>query len=540
MNKIIRIEEITLLLNEDESILKTKIINLLWIKEFELLKYEIVKKAIDSRNKKNILFVYSLDIELKNNELFFENKNLKPKIKDNIKRHKIRLIEPFIYEIPTISKNPKNRPIIIWTWPSWLFAWLALALAWLKPIIIERWSQVEKRVSQVHKFFTTWILDTNSNVQFWEWWAWTFSDWKLYTLVNDKRSKFIFSEFVEAGAPKEILYNAKPHIWTDRLRGVVRNLRKKIISLGWEFYFDTLMTDIEVENWKIKAVFLINWEKLNTDDLILAIWHSARDTYEMLYKRWLEITQKPFAIWLRIEHKREMINKSQFWDACSHIKLPTASYKLVSHNENTRSVYSFCMCPGWHIVAASSEEWRLTVNWMSEYAQNSPNSNSALLVNVLPSDFGSDHPLAWIEFQRKWEQKAFESWWNNYFAPAQLVWDFLKKAPSTKLWNISSTYKPNIKLTSLDECLPDFVIDAIREAIPIFDKKISWFADPNALLVGIEARSSSVVRFARNEKCQSNISWIYPAGEWAWYAWWITSSAIDWLIVWETIINKYL
>lgn len=535
--KLIRIEEIIFTLNEDEAKLQEKILKILWIKKEELKSFEIVKKAFDSRKKPNILIVYSVNIDLWDNENFL----WKYKSKDNLKKHKIRLIEPFTYEIPKIENSKvKKRPIVIWTWPSWLFAWLYLALAWLKPIILERWSQVEKRVLDVHKFFTTWELDLNSNVQFWEWWAWTFSDWKLYTLVNDPRSKFIFGEFVKAWAPEEIIYSARPHIWTDRLRWVVRNIRKKIISLWWEIHFDTMVTDLEIENNKIKKVITNNWKIFETDDLIFWIWHSARETYEMMYERWFQITQKPFAIWVRIEHPRTFINKSQYWEACINPKLWTASYKLVSHHENNRSVYSFCMCPGWLVVNASSEAWKLCVNGMSEYAQNSINSNSALLVNVLPSDFWSENPLAWIEFQRHWEEKAFIAWWENFAAPAQLVWDFLKWVPSKELKSIDTTFKPKLKMTDLRECLPDFVVSALKEALPLLDNKIKWFANPDAILIWIEARTSAVLRFFRDENCESNIKWCYPTWEWAWYAGWITSSAIDWLVVAENVLKKYL
>lgn len=537
---LIRIEEITFKLDEDENQLENKIINILWISKKDLLSFEIVKKAIDSRNKTNILIVYSVNVDLWDNERFLAKKH-SPKILSNIKRHKIRLIEPFVYEINQIDKTKlKHRPIVVGTWPSGLFCALHLALAGMNPIVLERWSEVNKRVVDVYKFFTTRKLDLNSNVQFWEWWAGTFSDGKLYTLVNDPRSKFIFSEFVKAWAPEEIIYSARPHIGTDRLRWVVRNMRKKIISLWWEVRFDTQMTDLEIENWKIKAVITDSWEKIETDDMIFGIWHSARDTYEMLYNKWFDIKQKPYAIWVRIEHPREMINQSQFWEACHHIKLPTASYKLVSHHENTRSVYSFCMCPWWLVVNASSEQWMLTVNGMSLYVQDSINSNSALLVNVMPSDFWSDHPLAWVDFQRKLEKATYEAWWSNYNAPAQLVWDFLKNKPSTKLWSIKTTFQPELTMTSLDNCLPKFVTDALRDALPLLDKKIKWFANPDAILIWTESRTSAVLRFTRNENCESNIIWAYPTWEWAWYAWWITSSAIDWLIVAENVVKKYM
>lgn len=539
--KLLKIEEINFTLDEkeDESVLHEKTAKILWIKKEQILSLEKIKRALDSRNKNNILIVWSVLVDIWDNETFL-SKAHHPKLLQNIKRHKIRLQEPFIYDIKEVDLNKvKKRPIVIGSGPSGLFSALLLAKAWLNPIILERGSEVNKRVQDVYKFWTEWILDLNSNVQFWEWWAGTFSDGKLYTLVNDPRSKFIFSEFVNCGAPEEILYSARPHIGTDRLRWVVRNLRKKIISLWWDFFFDTMMTDIEIKDGKIEKVFTQNGKVFETDDLILGLWHSARETYEMLYNRWLTITQKPFAIWVRIEHPRELINASQFWESCQHIKLPTANYKLVAHNKETRSVYTFCMCPGWEVVNASSEEWRLCVNGMSHYAQKNINSNSALLVNVNTADFWSEHPLAWVEFQRYWEQKAFEAGWSDASAPAQLVWDFLAGRPSTNFWNVNTTYKPKLHFTSLETCLPDFVVEALRAALPEFEKKIHWFADPNAILIAIEARTSAVLRFFRDDAWESNIKWIYPTWEWAWFAGGITSSSIDWLIIWEKILEKY-
>lgn len=539
--KSIRIEEIKLKLNEEETLLKWKIIKILWIKNEDLIKFNIVKKAIDSRNSNDILFIYSLDINIKNQEKFFEKIEKLPNwIKANIKKHKVRLVENFIYEIQNVNKKPNNRPIIIWTWPAWIFAALVLSEAWLNPIVIERWKDVDNRIKDVDIFSSTWKLDLNSNIQFWEWWAWTFSDWKLYTLINDPRSKYVFEELIKAWAPEDIAYDAKPHVWTDKLRILVKEIRKKIISLWWEIRFSNTLTDIEVKNNELISI-TINWnEKLITDDLIVAIWHSARDTVKMLYEKWVEMVAKPFAVWVRIEHSAEMINRSQYWDSCVSPKLWTANYKLVNHSENNRTIYSFCMCPGWFVVPASSEENRLCINWMSEYAQDSWTSNSALLVPVTPEDFPSKHPLAWIDFQRELEEKAFIAWWSNYFAPAQLVWDFLAKRPSTKLWKLESTYKPWIKLTSLDDFLPDFITNALRESLPQLDRKIKWFASNDAILTAIEARSSAVVRFIRDPKTlESNIKHIYPSWEWAWYAWWITSSAIDWLKVAESIIEKY-
>lgn len=529
--RYLRLEEIKLSIKEDENNLEWKILKLLWIRKEDLKDLKIVKKSIDSRDKKDILFIYSVDLELKNTKIDLEK----------FKKHRARFIEEFNYLIKKCSKKPIHRPVIVWFWPAGIFAGLVLAQAWLKPIILERGKDVENRIADVDKFMSTWILDTNSNIQFWEWWAGTFSDWKLYTLINDPRSKYVFEEFIEAWAPSEIAYNAKPHVGTDKLRIMVKKMREKIITLGWEIRFESCMTDLEIIDSKIKSI-IINWtENLEVNDLIIALGHSARDTYEMIYSKWLEMTQKPFAMWVRIEHSADMINRSQFWESCVNPKLWTASYKLVNHSNDVRSIYSFCMCPGGHVVAASSENWRLCTNWMSEYAQDSGTSNSALLVSVTPEDFWSTHPLAWIEFQRKWEEKAFIAWGSNYNAPAQLVWDFLQNKSSTKLGKLESTYKPGIKLGKIDECLPDFITKALRVWIAELDKKIKWFASNDAILTAIEARSSAVVRIVRDkESLQSNIAWIYPSWEWAWYAWWITSRAIDWLVVAEKIIDKYL
>jgi uncharacterized protein len=534
MIRHIRLEEIRLDFTQDETLLKNKIKKILLLDDSKDFSYEIVKKSLDSRDKRNILFIYCVDVII---EEAYINLTTQSSIK-----HRARFFEPFRYDISRIATSKDiKRPVIIWSWPGWLFAWLALSKAWLRPIIIERWKDVDSRIKDVDDFIATRILDTESNIQFWEWWAWTFSDWKLYTLINDPRSKYVFDELIEAWAPKEIAYSAKAHVWTDILRVLIKNIRNKIISNWWEVIFQTKFTDFEALDWKLKSITLNDSQKFETDFLVLAIGHSARDTYEMLYEKWLLMKQKPFAIWLRIEHDAKMIDNSQFWEQnCGSPKLWTASYKLVSHSPEARSVYTFCMCPGWYVVSAASENNRLCINWMSEYRQDSWISNSALLVNVNTSDFPSTHPLAWIEFQRIWEEKAFNLWWWNYNAPAQLVWDFLAKKPSVSLWSINTTYKPWITLTSLDDCLPDFVSHAIRIALPEFNKKIKWFSTHDSILLWIEARSSSVLTIVRDKDTfQSNIQWIYPCWEWAWYAWWITSSAIDGLIIAERIISNY-
>ena len=531
MQTYLRLEEIKLTLSDDEKIISDKIQKILGLKKEDIINYNIVKKSIDSRDKGNILFIYSVDVDIKN-----KNINI---TKPNMFKHKAKWIEQFVYEIPVVPKDPnKKRPVIVGTGPAGLFAGLALAQAGLNPIIIERGKALEWRLVDVGKFIKGWALDSDSNIQFGEGWAGTFSDGKLYTMINDPRSQYVFEELVKAGAPEEILYTAKAHVGTDKLKLVVRNLRKKIISLGADIRFSTCMTDMIIENDVLKGIIVNENEIIETDTLILAIGHSARDTYEMIYAKWIKMVPKEFSMGVRIEHDANMINRSQFGDACVNPKLWTASYKLVTHGTDTRTVYSFCMCPGGHVVPASSEKGSLCVNGMSEYKHNSGISNSALMIPITPEDFGSDHPLAGIEFQRKWEQKAFVLGGSNYHAPAQLVGDFLVGVPSTKIGSIQTTYLPGIKMTSIEECLPDFITAALRRWIRDLDKKIKWFASHDAILIALEARSSAVVRITRDgETLQSNIVWVYPSGEGAGYAGGITSSAIDGLIVAEKIIE---
>ena len=534
MHTYLRLEEIKLELEDDEQLLPDKIQKILGVKKEDILEYIVVKKSIDSRDKGNILFIYSVDIDLKH-----KNINL---TKPGLLKHKAKWVEQFIYTISSVPQDAnRKRPVIVGTGPAGLFAWLVLAKAWLNPIIIERWKAVEGRLVDVGIFMKGGPLDVNSNIQFGEGGAWTFSDGKLYTMINDPRSKYVFEELVEAGAPEEILYTAKAHVGTDKLRHLVRNLRKKIISLGADIRFSTCMTDMIIENNTLKGIIVNGSETIETDTLILAVWHSARDTYEMIYNKWLHMVPKPFSMWVRIEHDAGMINRSQFWDACVSPKLGTASYKLVTHGTDTRTVYSFCMCPGGHVVAASSEDGRLCINGMSEYRQNSGISNSALMIPVTPEDFGSDHPLAGIEFQRKWEEKAFILGGSNYCAPAQLVGDFLAGVPSTNIGSLKTTYLPGIKMTSIEECLPEFITAALKKWLRDLDNKIQGFASHDAILIAIEARSSAVVRISRDkDTLQSNIAGIYPSGEGAGYAGGITSSAIDGLIVAEKIIANYL
>lgn len=529
MTNLIRLEEINLNIDSSEAELKAKIAEILALPETEILSYKIVKKAIDSRKKSNIQFVYSVDVNVLDVK----------KITDWSVRHRARVHTPFVYEIKP-AKAGIFRPLVVGFGPAGMFTALALAIAGLKPIVIERGQEVEERSQSVANFFKTAVLNPESNVQFGEGGAGTFSDGKLYTLINDPRSAFVFNELVEAGAPVDILTSATPHIGTDNLKSVVKNIRHKIISLGGEIKFNTKLTDLEITGDKVTAAILNDKEKIETDTIIIATGHSARDIYELLYNNKLNIIAKPFAIGVRIEHLRENINKAQYGSFWNNSKIGTAKYKLVEHVPGERSVYTFCMCPGGSVMGAASELGGVVTNGMSLYGQNNTNSNSALLVPVMPADFGSDHPLAGIEFQRQWEKKAFEVGGSTYEAPAQLVGDFLAGRPSRKLGIVKPSYLPGVRLTSIDACLPDYVTRSLKKALPLMDNKIRGFAHPEAILTAIETRSSAPVRVLRSEDCQSNILGIYPCGEGAGYAGGIVSSAIDGLTVAESIINKSL
>ena len=536
LKKFIQIEEIVLFIEHSSEEIKNKIIDILNIDSERIKNYEIIKRAIDSRNKKKINFVYSVHVFMDNPEEVVESLEKSDVYK--ISRHRVKLVEEYNYKIEPIKTKKVSRPIIIGSGPSGLFMALLLARSGIKPLIIERGAKVDDRIKDVQKFFKSGELNLESNIQFGEGGAGTFSDGKLYTLISNSRMKYVFDEFIKAGAPAEIAWEAKAHIGTDKLREIVKNIREEIISLGGKILFNTKLTDLKVENQKIKSIIVNDGKEILTDRLILAIGHSARDTYQMLFDRQIKMEAKTFSMGLRIEHSAEAINRAQYGKFYNHPSLGVARYKLVAHFPEGRSVYTFCMCPGGQVVGASSEKERLVTNGMSEYAQDKVNSNSALLVNVGPEDFESDHPLAGVEFQRHWEAQAFAAGGGNYHAPVQLVGDFLENKASTGIKKIKPSYQPGIKATSLNNCLPDYIISSIRKALPILENKIKGFATSDAVLTGIETRSSAPLRIIRDEKFQTNIQGIYPIGEGAGYAGGIISSALDGIIVAEEIINE--
>lgn len=515
-------------INMERHALRKSILTKLEINDQELIDFVIFKKSIDARKKSDIHYVYTVDAEVINEKSIL-NKHGKKGITPT------PLLEPNSTIIGTGTLD--ERPVIVGMGPAGLFAGLILSRYGYRPIILERGEDVESRTKKINTFWKTGLLDTESNVQFGEGGAGTFSDGKLTTLINDQRCRLVLEEFIKAGAPPEILYKSKPHIGTDLLKTTVKNIRETIIANGGEVRFNARVTDIIIEDGKVSELVVNDAERICCNIVLLAIGHSARDTFKILYDRGVEMTQKAFSIGLRIEHPQEFINKAQYGDFAGYPGLGAADYKLSYHSKNGRSAYSFCMCPGGYVVASSSEKNHLVTNGMSEYKRDGKNANSALLVGVTPADFPSEHPLAGIEFQRKWERLAYEQGGVSYKAPVQLTGDFLADRPSSKWGRIEPTYKPGVVFAELKTCLPHYVTETLKEAILNFDTKIRGFAMPDSILTGIETRSSSPVRITRNSNYQSNISGLYPVGEGAGYAGGIMSSAVDGIKVAENIIS---
>ncbi|MGM0396343.1 MAG: NAD(P)/FAD-dependent oxidoreductase [Bacillota bacterium] len=522
---MLRISGIRLGLEQDESSIPSEVAKKLGIKEKDIVSWNIWKKSVDARRKNNISFVYTIDFRTADDNDFLKRFGKKGVSEAYIENRQYR----------KKGNIPGKRPVIIGTGPAGLFAGIVLSELGYKPILLERGKMIEKRVKDVREFWDTGKLNTESNVQFGEGGAGTFSDGKLTTMTNDPRSRKVLQYFVEAGAPEDILYSNKPHIGTDILRRVVINLRKRILSLGGEVRFQSKVTDFEIQDGRIKAVIVNDEEKIAADIVVLALGHSARDTFQMLYKKGLDIHQKNFSMGVRIEHPQKLVDIAQYGESHGHPRLGAADYKLAGHFEDGRSAYTFCMCPGGIVVAAASEEGMLVTNGMSEHARNRENANAALLVNVGPDDFDGDHPLAGVYFQRKWERMAYIEGGEGYNAPAQRVGDFLKGRPSKSYGKVIPSYRPGVRMTDLGKCLPDYVTNTLRKAILQFDKKLKGFADPDALMTGVETRSSSPVRIVRGEEYQSNIKGIYPTGEGAGYAGGIISAAVDGIRIAETI-----
>lgn len=527
---MIRISGLKLTIEDDISGLKSSILKKLRVKEEELLSFRIFKESVDARKSDMIYFIYTVDVALKNEEAVLK------KIKDR----DVSTTPDLSYRyVQTGPEKMLCRPVIVGTGPAGLFAGLILAEMGYRPVILERGEDVDARVESVRKFWEKGLLDPESNVQFGEGGAGTFSDGKLTTLIRDKRCRKVLEEMVRAGAPEEIMYSFRPHVGTDKLRDVVKQIREKIRGLGGEVEFGSKVTDLLVVDNKLRAVAVNGSRELATGVLVLAPGHSARDTFQMLHHRGVKMAPKPFSIGVRIEHPQSLIDRAQYKDFAGHRKLGPADYKLAYHASSGRSAYTFCMCPGGVVVAAASEEGGVVTNGMSEYARDAQNANSALLVGVSPGDFSSDHPLAGVEFQRQWERLAFTLGGGDYSAPAQLVGDFLADRPSPALGAVRPSYRKAVRLAELKKCLPGYVIETLREAIPALDKKLRGFALADAVLTGVETRSSSPVRILRGEDYQSSLGGLYPAGEGAGYAGGIISAAVDGIRVAEAVASRY-
>ncbi len=529
---MLRLTSITLPIGHSDADLTEMIADKLGIPSQSLVAYHIRRKSVDARKRGGVFFVYTVDVEIDADTAEIDEDAL------TAENQKISHAPSMDYT-PSPPRQSASRPIIIGTGPCGLFAGLILAEAGMRPILLERGKPAKLRAKDVAAFWKNATLDKNSNVQFGEGGAGTFSDGKLTTQIKDKhnRCRKVLNELVAAGAADEILYLAKPHIGTDVLVKVVSNLRKKIVELGGEVRFESHVTEILIEDGKVKGVTLASGKEIGADTVVAAIGHSARDTFEMLHREGVTCEQKAFSIGTRIEHSQQLIDKTQYGKYAGNSQLGRADYKLAHHCPDGRGVYTFCMCPGGTVIAASSEPGTVVTNGMSTFSRSNPNANSALLVGITPADFKSTHPLAGIEFQRKWETAAFKLAGSNYNAPAQRLEDFLSSTPSTGPGKIKPTYLPAVTYCDISKCLPAFAVDAMRTAIPYLEKKLRGFADKDAILTAPETRSSSPVRITRNETYESvSTTGLYPAGEGAGYAGGIISAAVDGIKVAESIL----
>ncbi len=493
-----------------------------------IIDYTITKESIDSRKKPQIFYIYEVNVTLKN-----ENEILK-----NNHSNDISLYKEEEYSFNDFgSEGIKNRIVIVGSGPSGLFCSYMLSKNGYKPLIIERGSCLEERIKKVNDFWDNNKLDPECNVQFGEGGAGTFSDGKLNTLIKDtnNRMKEVFKTFVKFGSPEDIMYKSKPHIGTDILRDVIKNMRNEIIKLGGEFRFNTKLTSINYENNKLTSIIVNDNEEIKCDVLVLAIGHSSRDTFEMLNKTNLELKAKAFAIGVRVQHKQSMINESQYGKDY-YEGLENASYKLTHTCQNNRGVYTFCMCPGGYVVNSSSEKGMLAINGMSYRSRDSKNANSAVIVTISPNDFGNG-PLDGMHFQRELEKKTYNIC--NGKIPTQTFKDYLDNKKSNSFKSVEPLFKGNYDFANLNEIFPDYINESLKEGINNFGKKIKGFNDEDTLISAIESRTSSPIKIIRDENFESSIKGIYPCGEGAGYAGGITSSSIDGIKVFEAIAKKY-
>lgn len=537
---MLRITEIKLpieladtLKHQDDQI-KAAILKRLDIPESELVRFEIFKRGVDARKSHAILYVYNLDVEVKNEIKLLARFKKDPHIKP--------APDTRYCFVATQQSNSKARPIVVGFGPAGIFAALILAQAGFKPIVLERGKEVRKRTQDTWGLWRKRTLNPESNVQFGEGGAGTFSDGKLYSQIKDTKhySRKVLQEFVKAGAPEEILYVSHPHIGTFRLVGMVEEMRKTIIELGGEIRFESRVTDIAIQDQQVQGVTLHHGEFIPTNHLVLAVGHSARDTFEMVYDKGIYVEAKPFSIGFRIEHPQSLIDRARYGKSYSDDilkKLGAADYRLVHHAQNGRTVYSFCMCPGGTVVAAASEPERVVTNGMSQYSRNERNANAGIVVGITPEVDYPGHPLAGVEFQRQLESQAFVLGGSNYSAPGQLIGDFLANRPSTQFGEVMPSYTPGVHLTNLDTALPEFAITAMREAIPAFAKQVAGFDLADGVLTGVETRTSSPIRIKRDDDTLQSINTkgLFPCGEGAGYAGGILSAAVDGIKVAEAV-----
>ncbi|KPZ04364.1 Uncharacterized protein ALO43_04378 [Pseudomonas tremae] len=533
---MLRITELKLPIDHPEEDLRVALLQHLSIDSSELLDFTLFKRSYDARKKSSELcFIYTIDFQVRDEEALLR------KLSND--RHVGPAPDVSYKVVGHAPEGLTERPIVVGFGPCGIFAGLLLAQMGFKPIILERGTEVRQRTKDTWGLWRKNVLKPESNVQFGEGGAGTFSDGKLYSQIKDPKfiGRKVLHEFVKAGAPEEILYVSKPHIGTFRLTGVVENMRHQIVAMGGEVRFQQRVTDLMIEDGQLLGVQLDSGEQIESRHVILALGHSARDTFRMLHSRGVYMEAKPFSVGFRIEHPQSLIDRARLGKYAGHPKLGAADYKLVHHASNGRSVYSFCMCPGGTVVAATSEPGRVVTNGMSQYSRNERNANSGIVVGISPEQDYPGSPLAGIELQERLESHAYLLGGSSYEAPAQLVGDFIAGRASTALGSVEPSYKPGVKLVDLADALPSFAIEAIREALPAFDKQIKGFSLHDAVLTGIETRTSAPLRITRGPTLQSlNTKGLYPAGEGAGYAGGILSAGVDGIRIAEALVRDML